>query len=77
MEDSSLLAYVSDPEHHGLNKTVILEHFSLYLEKVKDPLNVIRFMEEKAICIFLPKFWLLKAEYLAEYGDYRTCFECL
>lgn len=42
-----------------------------------DPLNVYRYMEEKVICTFLPAFWLSKAHYLAECGDYRNCFECL
>jgi len=27
-------------------------------------------MEEKAICTFLPAFWLAKASYLSEFGDY-------
>ena len=44
---------------------------------VKDPLLVFRYMEEKAICIFLSDFWLEKAKVHAELGDYVTAFECI
>lgn len=34
-------------------------------------------MEEKAICTFLSSYWIHKAEYLADIGDYSGCFDCI
>ena len=48
-----------------------------YQALCRDPLLVFRFMEEKAICTFLPIFWVTKANMLAEIGDYRGGFESL
>lgn len=55
----------------------IFSNFKAYIQLSSDPHNIFRYMEEKAICTFLPEFWILKAEYLAEDGDYDGCFECI
>jgi hypothetical protein len=48
-----------------------------YAALCADPENIFRYMEEKAICTFLSAYWIHKAEYLADIGDYIGCFECI
>lgn len=55
----------------------MLSNFEHYMQSCADPENILRFMEEKAICTFMPEYWLLKAEHLAEVGDFASSFECI
>lgn len=55
----------------------MLSNFKHYMQSCADPENILRFMEEKAICTFMPEYWLLKAEHLAEVGDFASSFECI
>lgn len=47
------------------------------MQNCSDPENILRFMEEKAICTFMPEYWILKAEYLADVGDFASAFESI
>jgi len=70
MNRQELEIYTQDHSHHGVNCRQILDNYLNYVTICKDQHNVFRFMEEKAICTFLPAFWLAKAHYLSEFGDY-------
>lgn len=60
-----------------MNCPAVLANFKNYIQLCKDPENIFRFMEEKAICTFMPEYWLLKAEHLADVGDFASSFECI
>lgn len=77
MKIAALEEFLQDQKHAGSESLEVLEKFLLYAKLVQDPLNVFRYMEEKAICIYFPLFWYSKSEYLAEIGDYRNAFFCL
>jgi hypothetical protein len=47
------------------------------MQNCSDPENILRFMEEKAICTFMPEYWILKAEHHADVGDFTSAFECI
>jgi hypothetical protein len=69
--------YTKDHAHHGVNCPTLLGNFRNYMQGCSDPENILRFMEEKAICTFMPEFWMLKADHLADVGDYTAAFECV
>lgn len=77
MDRQMLEKYTQNSIYHGLNSPEILDNFMNYQKICSDPLLVFRYMEEKAICTFLPAFWIKKAEIYAEIGDYSNCFECI
>jgi hypothetical protein len=55
----------------------VIGNFRNYMQNCSDPENILRFMEEKAICTFMPEYWILKAEYLADVGDFASAFESI
>jgi uncharacterized protein VirK/YbjX len=72
-----LCEWTRSGKHHGSNSSRLLEEFLEYARQCSDPLNVYRYMEEKAICTFLPRYWIAKARLHADAGHYRLSLECL
>ena len=48
-----------------------------YQKICRDPLNIFRYMEEKAVCTLMPEYWLEKSSFCAKLGQYRECFDCI
>lgn len=42
----------------------------LYLDQCQDPIHIYKYMEEKSICTFMPQYWLKKADYYYDIGEY-------
>lgn len=72
-----LREWTRSEKHHGSNSSRLLGEFLEYARQCSDPLNVYRYMEEKAICTFLPRYWIAKARLHADHGHYRLALECL
>ena len=69
--------YTRQTQLYGQNHPEILDKFLQYAHLCRDPLNIFKYMEDKAICLHLPQFWLSYSETYAEMGHFKNAYLCL
>ena len=69
-----MVEFTKQTTHYGSDSAEVLDKFLLYAKLCRDPINIFLYMEEKTICTFTSHYWVSRADYYAEIGDYKSAF---